>query len=121
MFAIFKNCVIVFFLPLTMVLNTYLDNRACDIYNQNLKIIKERLDDKSFVSVAKISSAIDFFEGVTGIQSHSDGDFAGSRYSPTKEDYANWKKWFKKNKNRLYWDNHEQRVKVRPSLVSVLN
>jgi acyl-homoserine lactone acylase PvdQ len=66
---------------------------------------------KSHQNLGDVSQSIDFLEEVTGITSHSDGNYFG-RFDPTEEDYTNW---FKNNYSRLYWDEKEQKVKVKTS------
>jgi len=91
------------------------DDKACKIFCDNLAVIKESVEKKTTVNASKISEAISFLEQVTLIKSTSDGNFFG-RFNPTKQDFNNWNQWFKKNKQMLYWDEKEQKVKLKAKL-----
>jgi hypothetical protein len=87
------------------------DKKALVVYEQNLAIVKYRIDNRKDFNLMEVYGAILFFNRVTGIISHSGGGAAGA-FDPTREDYSNWKKWLRKNKDRLYWDEKSQTVKV---------
>jgi hypothetical protein len=91
------------------------NKKACEIYCQNLTVIKERLDKKKDQQLEDVNLAILFFEEITGIYSQSNGNYVG-RYSPTQVDYDKWLNWLKKNHSRLYWDEKDQKVKVKDIL-----
>jgi hypothetical protein len=91
------------------------DNKAVNIFKDNLAIVRERLDKKKFENFRKVNDAIDFLEQVTGITSHSDGNYFG-RFDPTELDYKNWSNWFKSNQSKLYWDEQLQKVMVSSSV-----
>ncbi len=101
-------------LSLSIAGNIYQHKNACEIFKKNLLIIKDRIERKKGQDVGEVNQAIIFLEQVTNIQSHSNGTFIGRLY-PTKEDYTNWLNWFKINQSNLYWDDKEQKVKVKTS------
>ena len=95
-----------------MLITGCANQKACDIYNLNLKTIKDRVDKKPGQNVVPANDSILFFERITGIVSESDGNFEG-RYNPTLNDYIRWVDWFKMNHKRLYWDKKEKQVRVK--------
>lgn len=113
MLSVIKNSIFLILLSVSVTLDKCQDKRACEIYKQNLKIIKARLDVDEHQNLGEVYKSIKFFERITGIISHSDGDYFG-RYNPTQEDYNNWAHWFTKNKGKLFWDENDKQVKVVP-------
>jgi len=87
------------------------NSEARHIYMENLNIVKQSVNNKEGLMLKKVSSAIDFFERLTLIKSESKGDFIG-RYRPTKNDLINWKRWYKSNKEKLFWDKTKKQVFV---------
>jgi hypothetical protein len=75
------------------------------VYHQKLTTIKSALQERDALSVANIDSARFFLENITGIKSESN--------YPTRNDYTNWLNWYRKNYERLYWDNKDKKVKVK--------
>lgn len=99
----------------TTLLISCVDKKACEMYNFNLKTIKESIDKKQNQNLMQVNSAILFFEKITGIVSESNGSYLG-RFEPTQHDYDQWLNWFKINYSKLYWDNKEKKVKVKNKL-----
>jgi hypothetical protein len=64
----------------------------------------------------EFSQACGFFEELTGIVVHGDGNTFG--WFPTKQtasDIPLLRGWYAANKHRLYWDEPVQKVRVRPA------
>ncbi|MFL6192610.1 MAG: hypothetical protein ACJ75H_00455 [Thermoanaerobaculia bacterium] len=62
----------------------------------------------------EFGEACGFFSEVTGLEIRGDGSYFG--WVPnghTDEDFAKVKAWYAEKGNRLYWDDREQRVRVR--------
>lgn len=86
--------------------------KAQVIFRNELDLIKKAtLKSNNNIEAYKVNSAILFLEKVTLIKSESEGNYLG-RFNPTTKDFNCWSVWFKNNKNRLYWDNNKQSVKV---------
>jgi len=79
-------------------------NKAWTLIESQLKIIELFVYKESFDSSAKYIDALYFFEDLTNIQSESPLNYAG-KWWPTINDYKKWRRWFKKNKSNIYWDN----------------
>ena len=86
------------------------------MYLYNLNIIydytfyeNETWEDKKN---REVDVAIDFLEKITHIKCDRTEDFAHLP-EPSKKNYWAWKKWFEKNKKRLYWDKKERKVKLK--------
>ncbi len=88
-----------------------LDKKACDIYNNNLALVKDGIEGKKGVDFRRVSDALDFFENLTGVKSTANVNYVG-RFKPGKDDYRNWAAWYEKNKNRLYLDEKDGKVKL---------
>ena len=117
---IFKTKFLTILLSSLFLINSYQSHNALKLYNQKLKIVRDRLNNKPWQSLGEVKDAITFLEEITEITSHSNGNYFG-RYAPTEEDYTNWKNWLKKNKSRLYWDEKDQKVKVKDQSKAVKN
>ena len=88
------------------------EEKAQNIFKNKLEIIKKATSkSNNNMDEYKINGAILFLEKVTLIWSESDGNYIG-RFNPTYKDFKSWSIWFKNNKNRLYWDDNKQSVKV---------
>ncbi|MDB5157908.1 MAG: hypothetical protein JWR50_2615 [Mucilaginibacter sp.] len=86
--------------------------KASKLIEEKLYIIEQKVRHDSTLNFNEIEPAILFLEQTTGIRSESNGDYIG-RYQPTLNDYKKWKNWFELNRDRLYWDSQEQKVRVR--------
>ncbi len=109
-----------FVMLMALLFISCVDKKACKIYVQNLEIIKERLDNKQGQNLMQVDAAITFLEKLTSIRSESNGNYVG-RFDPTTHDYDQWLKWFKINNSKIYWDEKDQKVKVKDQLNAVKN
>ncbi len=75
-----------------------------------LKMVE--LDMQANHNHSVIPPALGYLEDLTGIIYETGGDFIGP-YCPKLSDYKKWRDWFEKNKYKLYWDEKEQKVKLR--------
>lgn len=88
------------------------NNKAQKEYLLNIEIIEKFIVDKGTSNSEILDSAILFMETVTNIKS----DFIPGyeiTLVPNEKNLKDWKDWYKKNKKRLYWDENEQKVKVK--------
>jgi hypothetical protein len=90
-----------------------LDQRAAAVWDKHEAVFKKALGgyqkDDEFIR------ACVFFEKVTGLHMHVNYSTVGAL--PTQEtdqDLQRLQSWYKINKERLYWNDVEQEVKVRP-------
>jgi len=79
------------------------DSTAIKIVESSLKTIGDYLKDKNSDSAGLRNRAIWFLSTLTGIPSQSGGNYFG-QFSPTQQDYNNWKNWLVLYKNYLKWD-----------------
>ena len=91
---------------------TLFDNKAQQIFKKNIEIIKKEINMKPFKEYKELEDAVLFLENITGIESiKSDGFIDMSE--PSKGNLLDWKEWYKNNKNLLYWDENDKKVKLR--------
>jgi len=82
------------------------------IYIKNIKLIDDYvLHEKAIKNGIDLESAVKFLEKLTDIKSDVD-DFE-FMIEPSEKNLKQWKKWFKKNKEKLYFDEKEQKVKIK--------
>ncbi|MDO5981402.1 hypothetical protein [Flavivirga spongiicola] len=80
------------------------NEKAQRYFSKQIDIIKESVNNKDGrININEVARAIVYLERVTKINSTSDSNYFG-RYSPTKEDYEEWEKWFKKNFRKMCWE-----------------
>jgi hypothetical protein len=83
-------------------------------FEENLKTIEKFLGGEQIQGTKLMDSAI-FLQQVTNIKSDMYQGF-DEFYTPSEHNLKDWKKWYKKNKDKLYWDEEEQTVKVRQEI-----
>lgn len=84
-------------------------NNPNQIFEAHLKIIEKLLNEET---VEKLEPSVKFLEEITGIKSEVDIGVELLSF-PTEQNLKDWKSWYKKNKSSLYWDDKEQKVKVK--------
>lgn len=80
---------------------------------------------ENFVNVGYIDDdsilrcSVEFLEKLTQVKSKAieQRDFF---YNPSKQNIKDWKKWFRKNKESLYWDENEHKLKLLRTQSSLL-
>ena len=86
------------------------DTKACDYFLATYKRLEVfsnsdsdgTIDNADVVFIIRLTKIMpDYIEGIDII------------YTPTKQNLRDWKKWYNKNKHKLYWDEKEQKVKLR--------
>lgn len=93
--------------------NLYSQNKAQQLYLENIavveKFVMKEWNPKSDGSI--LDSAVLFLEELTAIQSNY---LPGKEMIllPNKENLNDWKRWYKKNKDRLVWDEEELKAWV---------
>lgn len=88
------------------------NNKAQSEFLLNIKIIEKFILDKGTNNTEILDSAVLFLERITNIESEKYEGFE-LYYFPNEQNLKDWKDWYKKNKKRLYWDEKENKVKVR--------
>ncbi len=88
-----------------------IDYKACGFFESNILLVKNYHEQKE-VDGNKLEVARIFLEKTTQIESEADFGFDGA-YPPTENDLKKWETWYKENKHLLYWDDQEQKVKVK--------
>ena len=83
--------------------------KAKKLYLKSLGIVKGSINNQAGLSMQDISDAIVFFEKITNLKSESNGNFLG-RFEPTQNDYDRWAKWYKINKNKIYWNRSTKEI-----------
>ena len=87
-------------------------DKAESVYKTNIAIVENFLKVGFIEEESTLSNSIVFLEQLTKIKSDFKDQFQ-MFYTPTIENLKDWKKWFKENKQKLYWDEKENKVIVR--------
>ncbi|MCF6350833.1 MAG: hypothetical protein L3J23_07375 [Flavobacteriaceae bacterium] len=112
-----KNIYLLIFLIITLSCKSFDFNnqnytKSQNIYVENIKLIDGYvLHEKVIENGIDLENAALFLEKLTGIKSDVD-DFE-FMIDPSEKNLKKWKKWFKRNKEKLCFDEKEQKVKVR--------
>ncbi len=89
---------------------TQSNKRAQEIMEAQLSKVEYYLnqnpDSMRFVCDPNVVS---FLVNTTKIESESDGTTFG-QFLPTENDFRRWTTWYKENRNRIFWDEKEQKV-----------
>jgi hypothetical protein len=83
------------------------------IFLKNLSVF-ENLSEDGGVSLNTIYEARDFLIAVTSITYETEKSLDVPIFPPQKT-VKEWRTWYEKNKNKLYWDNKKKTVKVKPN------
>lgn len=87
---------------------------AVEIWEGHAEVVRDGLYGKK-IRDERFDRAIDFFANTAGLLVRMDGDYIG--VVPTKEsgpDFKEVQRWFRKNQERLYWDEQAKIVRVKP-------
>ncbi len=84
---------------------------ASSIYESQITVVEKFLDGKKIKGTG-LTDAILFLEELTSIDSEV-GDGFVDTYEPTLKNVKDWNEWYKSNKHLLYWDESEQKVKLK--------
>lgn len=87
-------------------------NKAQKEYLKNLHIIQDCIYKGKKVPGEVFDSAIFFLETTTNIKSNY--SYGQEVFAiPNEQNIKDWKNWYKRNKTLLYWDQNDQRAKVK--------
>ena len=88
-----------------------MESKAEIAFNDNIKVVEKYLQGETIKGTGLDDSVI-FFEELTNIKSNI---FEGidKLLDPTEKNLQDWKDWYKKNKHLVYWDEREQKVKLK--------
>lgn len=56
--------------------------------------------------------SIEFLEKLTNIKCESTQQYV-DLYAPTNQNIKSWKKWYTKNKTKIYWDETDNKMKIK--------
>ena len=82
------------------------------VFSYHIGVVENFIKSEYIDDDTSLRRSIEFLERITKIKS----DFADQHvlfYNPTKKNVKDWKRWYKKNKERLYWDEVEQRLELK--------
>lgn len=88
------------------------NNNAQNEYLLNIEIIEKFIKENGTNNAETLDNAVLFLEKITNIKSEKYEGFELD-YFPNEQNLKDWKNWYSKNKNFLYWDKNENKVKVR--------
>jgi len=81
------------------------------IFNNNIDIIK-RYNEGETIKGTGLDDSVMFLEELTNIKSEMTEGIVLLR-TPTEENLKAWEEWYKKNKEKLFWDENDQKVKLK--------
>ncbi len=88
-------------------------DKANQVFNEKIELIQNfvrlRMDT---INGEKLYSDILFLEQLTGIKADVTQSF-DPIYNPSFKNLKAWKEWYKANKHLMYWDDTEQKVKLK--------
>lgn len=82
------------------------------LFLSNLDTIKKFVKTGVIKEYSTFEKSVVFLKEITGIESDLDHQFE-NLYVPTEQNLADWKSWYEKNKDKLYWDQIDIKVKVK--------
>ncbi len=86
---------------------------AKKIFLENLTVFENMAEDKdAVIDLNTLYEAREFLIKTTGITYEMEKSFNMPIFPP-KNTIKNWRDWFEKNKDRLYWDEKLQEVRVK--------
>jgi hypothetical protein len=86
------------------------DTKACNFYLEKYNRVEnycnknfvDTIDNADIIFIVELTKIMpDYIEGIDIV------------YTPSRKNLKDWKKWYDKNKDMLYWDEIEQKVKLR--------
>ncbi|WP_445456788.1 hypothetical protein [Flavobacterium sp. HNIBRBA15423] len=82
------------------------------VYNYHIGVVENYLKNSYIDDDSSLNRSIIFLENISKIKSDviEQRDFF---YSPSFKNLKDWKRWYKKNKNKLYWNEIEQRLELK--------
>ena len=88
------------------------DKKAQSVFNMNLTIVENYFIVGYVEDYSCLNRAIDFLEKISEIKCNVPAEYL-TRYEPTNKNIQDWKTWFNRNKNKIYWDDKENKVKIK--------
>lgn len=89
-----------------------IDKKACSHFESQFSIATTYSKLEGTVIKEDTDEVIHFLEMITEIESEAELGYSGYD-PPTENDLKKWQDWYKENKHLLYWDDQEQKVKVK--------
>ncbi|WP_162926909.1 hypothetical protein [Flavobacterium psychrotrophum] len=87
------------------------NDKACSIVLYHIDIVESFVKKGYIEDATSLYCSIVFLEELTKIKS----DYTEEKdmfYIPTEKNIKGWKKWYKKNKSKIYWDESNEKVKL---------
>lgn len=88
------------------------EDMANRVFLYHLSVIESFVNIGYIDEVSALARSYEFLEGITGIK----GDVEEQKelfYTPSKENLRDWKRWLRNNRQKIYWDAGEQKVKIK--------
>lgn len=87
------------------------NQNAQNIFKENLAVF-EKIANGEDVNLNSIYEAREFLIGITGISYEMEKSF-DMPILPPQQTLNEWKTWFEKNKERLYWHKRKKEVRIK--------
>lgn len=84
---------------------------AKDIFLENLTAFEKLKDENESISLDRVYESREFLIEITGITYELEKPFDMPAFPPEKT-LKDWRAWYETNKDRLYWDEKEKKIKV---------
>ena len=107
-----KNIIFLYLIIFGVHQSVNSQNKAVKIFENNLMVIENYLNKKE-TKIDELKSSANFLQEVTGIKYYINFESYELSEVTSKKDLENWKKWLEKNKEKLYWDEKERKVKLK--------
>ncbi|AWA31122.1 hypothetical protein HYN48_14050 [Flavobacterium magnum] len=85
---------------------------AQDIFLENLTAFENLKNESQSIDLNTVYEARQFLIEVTGISYEMEKPFEMPIF-PSDKTLIDWRNWYEKNKAKLYWDENDQKVKVK--------
>lgn len=88
------------------------ENMEYKVFSYHLGIIENFVENGYTDDDSSLRRSYEFLENITQIK----GDVQEQRvlfYTPSIKNLKDWKRWYQKNRDKLYWDEIEQKVKIK--------
>lgn len=82
------------------------------IFNYHIGVVDNFIKSEYIDDDTSLRRSIEFLERITKIKSDYSDQYV-MFCNPTKNNLKDWKRWYKKNKNKLYWNEIEQRLELK--------
>lgn len=106
-----KKLSCIFCLFFFLIFSSSFAQNAKQIFRQKLNLVENYQKGKETV-IDELKASAKFLTEITKIQFEVFDSYEMSDVT-SKKNLKDWKKWYSKNKNKLYWDDIDRKVKVK--------